>query len=305
MAKAGQIHIAHAPLTLHYARKATRSQPQRIAAAELTPAAAAAVAAVPAPSASPIRPAHVPASFAWHDSGYWVDAATGLMYHAASGLYYDATRQHYLAYDPVSQHYVVVPSQQQQRGQPPRQESSVFAEAAASAALPSTAAATAQLDTAAGHTEAAAAVAVTVSSQTSVGPIRFGLKLPLSASASPAATKQAKAAIFAVQPASHSSNQRSAQQPFQPPPQVGAPPTDDNLSGLPSAEPSTASSLSIAAAGVDVPLILRSAWFDLSRLACLLCQRGFVSVEQLTRHVEASALHSRNVQQLTLSQAQQ
>ena len=287
MAKAGQINIAQTPLTLHYARKATPSRPDTNAVAVLAPSPAAPAAAAAAPSLAPLRPSHIPPSFSWHESGYWVDSPTGLMYHAASGLYYDAIRQHYLAFNSSTKQYVVMPDQlqynQQQQTTP-------------AALLPSTrATATTPAETASGSSGAAAAVATS----SSVKPIRFGLKTALDASSSAAAMRPAKAAIF-VQPA----DPPSAQPPSQPTMQATQP-VDDEQPGMSVVQPSADRSQSVAAAPAVAHPASSSLLVDYFRLACLLCQRGFASVDQLKRHVEQSALHSRNVQLLATGKALQ
>jgi hypothetical protein len=228
------------------------------------------------------RPSHLPSTYQYQvETGYWHDSASGLFYHPVAGMYWDPRTEQYLAWNAGTQQYVLVPktSDSAVPSHPASSSSSVISSSA----------------TVSPATMAAAANATQATAEsTAPKPIR----LSLSSSAVAKRPPRPAATQPAARSALPSSAEGSSTAPLEPPP-ASDPNTTSSSSSSPSSSPPATVEPTSSAAAVDVSevdSVLLSPHFDLTRLACLLCQRGFASVAQLKRHVDQSALHAKNVE---------
>eukprot|EP00808_Paulinella_micropora_P017282 g15896.t1 len=224
---------------------------------------------------APKRPPNIASTFKWdQQSGYWFDAQTGFYYDTTSQLYctYHNETRIYYRWDMTLQQYVQVDS----RGV--KVETTPSSSSTTSSSSPSSSSSTPNaVSTSPAVIEAAPQPAV--------------VPAPVDKAEVIKELSQSISLAFKAVGASKKGKKRSNEPPKSPlprspmveaaPPAI-PPPIDETM--LPPAIPDT-----------DIPVVVDK-WINIPRNQCLLCKRQFKDADQLTKHVQKSSLHKKNLE---------
>ena len=279
------VRLLGQPVTVHYARKAPTA---------LTGSAASTFPVVAASAASTTpalqRPSHLPATYSYQaETGYWQDSASALLYHPVTAMYFDTRTQRYLVWDASTQQYALVPYTD------PTATASATPSAAHTAVSGSAPPASSSHSTASTTVDSSSAAKPTIRLSLSAATAKALARLPPPPAPTPAPAvsmrqSDASAAAVTIAEASTTASSTDSTEP-------AAAPSSSSTSSSSPAPPSAPATATAAVPDLSqVSPVLLSPLFDLTRLACLLCQRGFASLPQLERHVEQSQLHAKNIE---------
>eukprot|EP00457_Paulinella_chromatophora_P003347 gb/GEZN01003354.1/.p1 GENE.gb/GEZN01003354.1/~~gb/GEZN01003354.1/.p1 ORF type:complete len:586 (+),score=106.85 gb/GEZN01003354.1/:82-1758(+) len=240
---------------------------------------------------APKRPPNIAPTFKWDpQSGYWFDVQTGFYYDTTSHLYYHSATGIYYRWDVTSQQYVQVDS----RGvkvDPSQNFADPFSSSSSIPIIPIIAS-----PYSSSTSDASSSAAAAPAPQPTPAPVPVSIPVIAAPPQPTAVDEAAKAAV--IQELSQSislafkavgKKKKKTSKTIQPvamqveaaDEQVVPPPLDDVT---PPALPPPGESLA------------PDKWVNASRNQCLLCKRQFKDVEQLTKHVQKSALHKKNLE---------
>ena len=309
------VRLLGQPVTVHYARKADPQSVRRAAPndvrSSLSNALSASASASTLPTVAPgsvasfaERPPHLPATYSYQaDTGYWQDSASGLLYHPTTSMYFDPRTQRsitqhnlhrplllsfptshspclcsfrYLLWNALTQQYALVPQTDSTTSTSASASSPSMPSASPTIAHPGT-----QPFPAAKPT-----IRLSLSAATSQALSRLPPpSAPAPTPAAPARASESTAIVATTTEVATSATSRDGSH-------AAPSPSLTSSSSSSASPPPNAAPLDLS----QVSPVLLSPLFDLTRVACLLCQRGFASLAQLQRHVEQSQLHAKTLE---------